>query len=221
VDQRWILFHSVEQQKRSIQTQKHNITKTLEIDKTALKKICVCGFACEADVRKTVEKWIRKHPRYSVSDLTISVKNQRKSGNRGRPKKDEVFEQVYFVTCEIELNQQVIVREQELMDRFILASNDTSIDPELMLTYYKEQNTVEHGFKFIKDKSFHASDVYLENENRIAALVMIMVLCLLVYSIAEWLVRKNLKERKVTIEIRWESLLIIPGRSEYSSCSEE
>ena len=199
VDQRWVLFHSKEQQKRSIQTQKRNITKILEKDRTALKKLCVNGFACEADARKTVEKWIHKHPRYSISDIDISVKNQRKAGNRGRPKKDEVLEQVYFISCQIGLNQEVIKREQEQMGRFILASNDTSIDPELMLSYYKEQSTVERGFKFIKDKSFHASEVYLENENRIAALVMIMVLCLLVYSIVEWQFRNTLKERKITI----------------------
>lgn len=199
VNQRWVLFNSSEQQKRSIQTQKRNITKHLEKDKTALRKLCVNGFACEADARKTVDKWMNKHPRYLISDLTISVKNQRREGKRGRPKKDEVLEQVYFISCEIELNQEVITQEQERMGRFILASNDTTIDPEVMLTYYKEQSTVERGFRFIKDKSFHASEVYLENESRIAALVMIMVLCLLVYSIIEWQFRNTLKENKVTI----------------------
>ncbi|MDX8549465.1 IS1634 family transposase [Methanospirillum sp. J.3.6.1-F.2.7.3] len=199
IPQRWILFHSREQQKRSIQTQMRNLVKTLEKDRIALKKLCVTGFACEADARKTVERWLRKHPRYILSELIISVKNQRTAGIRGRPKRDEVLDQVYFVSCKIDLNQDVIAREQEQMGRFILASNDTTIDPELMLTYYKEQSTVERGFKFIKDKSFHASEVYLENENRIAALVMITVLCLLVYSIVEWLVRKTLKERKITI----------------------
>jgi transposase len=199
VNQRWVLFNSTEQQKRSIQTQKRNITKLLEKDRTALKKLCVSGFACEADARKIVDKWMNKHPRYLISDLTISVKNQRESGKRGRPKKDEPLEQVYFVSCVIELNQEVITQEQEQMGRFILASNDTTIDPEMMLSYYKEQSVVERGFRFIKDKSFHASEVYLENENRIAALVMIMVLCLLVYSIVEWQFRNILKERKVTI----------------------
>ena len=199
VNQRWVLFNSTEQQKRSIQTQKKNLTKNLEKDKTALKKLCVTGFACEADARKTVEKWMSKHPRYLLSNLTISVKNQRKSGERGRPKKDEVLEQVYFVSCDITYNPAVIAQEQERMGRFILASNDSSIDPEVMLSYYKEQSTVERGFRFIKDKSFHASEVYLENENRIAALVMIMVLCLLVYSIVEWQFRNTLKEQKVTI----------------------
>ena len=134
-----------------------------------------------------------------MSNLTISVKNQRKNGQRGRPKKDEVLEQVYFASCDIELNPVVIAQEQERMGRFILASNDTSIDPEMMLSYYKEQSTVERGFRFMKDKSYHASEVYLENENRIAALVMIMVLCLLVYSIVECQFRNTLKERKVTI----------------------
>lgn len=85
------------------------------------------------------------------------------------------------------------------MGRFTLAGNDTSIDPELLLTYYKEQSPIERGFKFIKDKGIQSSEVYLENENSIAALVMIMVLCLLVYSIVEWIVRKTLKERKLTI----------------------
>lgn len=199
VNHRWILFNSSEQQKRSTQTFKRNLARNIEKDRTALKKLSVNGFACEANARKIVEKWMGKHPGYCISELTISVKNQRQSGKQGRPKKDEILKQMFFVSCDIELNQKVITQEKEKLGRFILASNDTTIDPEVMLGYYKEQSTVERGFRFIKDKSFHASEVYLENENRIAALVMIMVLCLLVYSIAEWQFRNTLKERKVTI----------------------
>jgi len=43
------------------------------------------------------------------------------------------------------------------------------------------------------------SEVYLENENRIAALAMIMVLCLMVYSISEWQFRNKLAEKNATI----------------------
>lgn len=71
--------------------------------------------------------------------------------------------------------------------------------PEVILKYYKEQSTVERCFKFIKDNSFHVSEVYLENENRIAALVMIMVLCLMVYSFTEWQFRTLLRERDMKI----------------------
>jgi transposase len=113
--------------------------------------------------------------------------------------KDEPCDVVYKVSCKIALDEDWVLRERELAGRFILASNDTSIDPETMLEYYKEQNSVERGFRFLKDKRFHVSEVYLKNENRIAALSMLMVLCLLLYSVAEWLFRKILKERNATV----------------------
>jgi transposase len=97
------------------------------------------------------------------------------------------------------LNEEFYARERELLGRFILASNDCDIDPEAMLTYYKEQSTVERGFRFLKDSSFHAAEVYLKNENRIAALAMIMVLSLLVYSVAEYGMRELLVKQNATI----------------------
>lgn len=81
------------------------------------------------------------------------------------------------------------------MGRFILASNDLSLDPETMLDYYKNQSAVEKGFQFLKDKSFRISEVYLKKTERIEVLSMVMVLTLLLYSIAEWLIRKRLKEQ--------------------------
>ncbi len=58
---------------------------------------------------------------------------------------------------------------------------------------------MERKFRFLKDKSFHVSEVYLKKEERIEALCMIMVLSLLIYSFAEWKLRKELKEKKKTV----------------------
>jgi len=80
-----------------------------------------------------------------------------------------------------------------------LASNDVNLDPELMLNYYKGQQVVEHGFRFLKDKCFHVSEVYLKKEERIESLCMIMVLSLLIYSFAEWKLREKLKETGQTV----------------------
>ena len=63
-----------------------------------------------------------------------------------------------------------------------------------MLNYYKGQQVVEHGFRFLKDKCFHVSEVYLKKEERIESLSMIMVLSLLIYSFAEWRLREKLRE---------------------------
>jgi len=199
IQQRWVLFHSVEQQKRVDAKFRTRLEKQLKKDKTALKKLCSKGFACEPDARAVVERWHARNPRYRIEEVAITSGHRRKSGKRGRPLKDEPCDVVYSVSCRIALDENWVLKERELAGRFIIASNDTRIDPETMLEYYKEQNSVERGFRFLKDKRFHVSEVYLKNENRIAALSMLMVLCLRVYSVAEWLFRKILKERNATV----------------------
>ena len=199
IQQRWVLFHSTEQQKRVDAKLISRLEKQMKKDKTALKKLCSKGFACEPDARAVVERWHTRNPRYCIEDVAVTSEHQRKSGKRGRPLTNELCEVVCKVSCKIALDENWVLRTREQAGRFILTSNDTHIDPETMLEYYKEQNSVERGFRFLKDKRFHVSEVYLKNENRIAALSMLMVLCLLLYSVAEWLFRKILKERNATV----------------------
>jgi transposase len=53
---------------------------------------------------------------------------------------------------------------------------------------------VEKRFRFLKSDTFSVSKVYLINKGRIQALMMVMVLCLMIYSIAEWKLRDKLKK---------------------------
>ncbi|HEX9412790.1 MAG TPA: IS1634 family transposase [Ktedonobacterales bacterium] len=57
-------------------------------------------------------------------------------------------------------------------------------DHELVQTY-KDQGGVERGFAFLKDPLFLASSVFVKKPERIVALSLVMVLCLLVYGLAE------------------------------------
>ncbi len=68
-----------------------------------------------------------------------------------------------------------------------------------MLKYYKGQDNVEKGFRFLKGDTLSVSKVYLKNKARIEALTMIMVLCLMFYSIAEWKLRTKLEEEYETV----------------------
>lgn len=132
----------------------------------------------------------------NVEILTVST---RENGKRGRPKKDEKLIVHYVVTAEAVRNEEITLNEKEHHGRFIIASNDLNLDAEKMLDYYKNQSKVEKGFRFIKDKSFRVSEVYLKKPQRIEALSMVMVLTLMVYSIAEWKLRERLKETGETI----------------------
>ena len=73
------------------------------------------------------------------------------------------------------------------------------MDGNEALREYKDQQSVERGFRFLKDPLFFTSSVFLKKPSRIVSLGMIMVLSLLVYSVAQFKLRKTLKENGETI----------------------
>ncbi|WP_243553087.1 IS1634 family transposase, partial [Candidatus Cardinium sp. cBcalN2] len=71
-------------------------------------------------------------------------------------------------------------------------------DQELLSTY-KEQSGTESGFKFIKDNTFEVDSIFLKKPERISALMMLMTLCLMVYSFAQYFLRKQLVSSNETV----------------------
>lgn len=69
-----------------------------------------------------------------------------------------------------------------------------------MLLEYKAQSSTESGFKFIKDDTFEVSSLFLKKPERISALMMVMTLCLMVYSFAQYKLRMALLANEETIE---------------------
>jgi transposase len=67
------------------------------------------------------------------------------------------------------------------------------------LREYKAQQGVERGFRFLKDPLFFTSSVFLKSPKRIAALGMIMALCLLVYNLGQRQLRQALAQQEETI----------------------
>ena len=196
IPQKWVLVHSTEMQARKEKTFEKSLEK-LDIQTTkSFKKLRGLEFACEKDARAAADHWAKNHPWYQYTQFSIVPTSRKIESKRGRPRKDEERLTVYILQAEIARNSEVILAEMEKLGRFILASNDLSLNPETMLDYYKNQSAVEKGFRFLKDKSFRISEVYLKKPERIEALSMVMVLTLLIYSVAEWLIRKRLKERK-------------------------
>ncbi len=145
---------------------------------------------------ESVSEQNREEKMYKFTCGIISEKVEKR---RGRPRKDEQLRVCYKVEAEVEIDSDSIFRERKCLGRFILASNNLDLDPETMLKYYKGQFKVEHGFRFLKDKSFHVAEVYLKKEERIESLAMIMVLNLLIYAFGEWLIRKKLSETGLTV----------------------
>ena len=86
--------------------------------------------------------------------------------------------------------------------RFIIATNEldsTQLRSQELLSNYKGQQSVERGFRFLKEPAFMTPSVFLKSQKRIVALAVVMCLCLLVYTIAQRYLRQRLEKARTSI----------------------
>ena len=204
IEQKWVLVHSEKRRAASEKTYQKNLDNRLEKARKSLKKLRSKEFACEPDAQMAARLWFDDYPYLSSDKIQILSRTKKNNGKKGRPGKDESVVTVYSVDAPIEIIPEVIEQEKTRLGRFVLATNDLDLDADSLLKYYKGQQSVERGFRFLKDKSFRVAEVFLKKESRIEALSMIMVLCLFVYAIAEWYLRSKLKEtgKKVNNQLK-------------------
>jgi len=199
IDQKWVIYHSDPMHERQEKTFVTSLEKDFEITRKSLKKLATHEFICEPDAHAAAEKWLKNHPRYRFKDLSVVPVTHKTRKGRGRPKLDEPVAVSYTLHAEIEHDPAYVQREKRILGRFVLATNDLDLSPDALLQYYKGQGSVERGFRFLKDKSFRVSEVYLKKTSRIQALAMIMVLCLFIYSLVEFQLRRALERTGETV----------------------
>ena len=158
-------------------------------------------FACEADARAALERELKGKPMWLEIDHEI-VAHARHAG-KGRPRK-EVSPTTYQwqIVATVTVHQQRVDEEVLRKACFIIGTNELAseaLSDQELVTTYKDQGGVERGFRFLKDPLFLASSVFVKKPERIIALSLIMVLCLLVYRLAEYRLRARLAETKQTI----------------------
>ena len=80
------------------------------------------------------------------------------------------------------------------------AYDTTELEPREILRIYKEQQSTERGFRFIKDPLFFADSLFVKNPERVETMMMLMALCLLVYNLGQRQLRISLNHRKGTVK---------------------
>jgi transposase len=114
--------------------------------------------------------------------------------------KRQKYHQLTTLDC-IEQKDEAIQHAIEQKSCFILATNadNKTLTPEAVLHHYKAQSAVEREFRFLKDPLFFVSSLFIKKPSRIDALLMIMTLSLLVYSIAQRRMRASMEKANKTI----------------------
>jgi len=108
----------------------------------------------------------------------------------------------YRVEATLARDEEEIVLARRRSGRFILATNvldSEQLGKEVLLAEYKAQGKVERGFRFLKDPLFFTASVFVKSPKRVAAIAMVMGLCLLVYALGERALRRALEEASATV----------------------
>ncbi len=158
-------------------------------------------FACEADAREAFERELKDKPVWLDvhSDLVVHPQY----AGKGRPRKDASATSLQWqIVVTVSLNQEQVAQEAFRKACWLVGTNilDSAVlSDQQLVTTSKGQGGVERGFRFLKDPLFLASSVFVKKPERLMALSFIMVLCLLVYRLAEFRLRSRLAETQQTI----------------------
>ena len=200
VKQRWVLIYSEHAYIKEIATLDKNISKELEETNKTIWHMSNSLFGCKKDIDQQIKKLEKK---LKYHQITYTITEVAKHLSKGRPQKGEVPEKIEFkLNVKLIRNETVITQIQLTKGRFILTTNQLDKEALLdkdILPSYKEQSGTESGFKFIKDDAFEVDSIFLKKPGRISALIMMMTLCLMVYSYSQFFLRQQLLMNDETI----------------------
>ncbi len=138
-----------------------------------------------------------------------------KRKKRGRPKKGEQTkrEQVYQIQLEsFKKDRDFIEKKKKKLSTFVLITNkldEETLSNQEVLKIYKGQSAAETRFRLIKDSQM-IDAIYLKTPERVEALGIVYVMALLIYGILEYRVRKELKEKNLSLILKGKRKLLQP-----------
>ena len=196
IAQRWLVVYSPSAAEREAKTLQRRVGKEEAEAQKAWRQLAAQTFNCQEDAQEALVGF-QKRWKYHRAEATVTTLTR--YPGPGRPATGSKPDVVgYQLQGQVVVSQEALHTARKPLGRFLLATNQLDRDklsPAAMLSQYKAQGvSVERGFRFLKDPLFFADSLFLKNPGRIMALIMIMVLALLVYALAERKLRLQLAE---------------------------
>jgi len=199
-DLRFLVVHSSQLAQQHTQTYASAQAKEAEALTDHLQRVHARWFACEVDAAAAIAEYEhhepgrrgrRPHPwRYHAVRYRVVADTRRtRRARRGRPAKTDPppLEVGYRLVVDVE----ALAHPEEATGWMVLATTvpaEVCSDTDILQAYQDQNTTVEPGFRWIKNPAA-ITPVWLEKPERIAALAMLTVLGLLVYSVIQRQVR--------------------------------
>jgi transposase len=195
VRQRWIGVFSAAAYESETRRLQERVDIEYQEAKQALRRLEKREFDTIEEAEQAIDE-LRES--WAYHDLTFDWESVPHYSQPGRPRKGEEPTRLGWrvVDGNVVKDKEAIQQERQTKGKFILATNELQVEElsaDKLLDDYKSQGeSVERGFRFLKDPLFFADSLFLKKPARIMALLMVMGLSLLVYALAERKLRKQL-----------------------------
>jgi transposase len=201
VEQRWLIIFSQAAWDRAQATLEKACKKEKQKIGKQLFHLQAQRFESVPEAHSSLDK-ITEKMKYHTLDHHRLIEHLQYA-RKGRPTVDTPVKAVYWqIEAGIAVDPQKITQEQKKKACFVLSTNEMNekqLSDEQILSGYKGQSSVEGGFRFLKDPLFFTSSFFVKKPSRLQALLMVMTLALLVYSVAQRRLRKQLEREKETL----------------------
>ena len=198
--ERWLVVRTTSGEAQARASTARYVAEEQAVWTASLQKLSRQSFACAADAETAAARAVATLPPWFSVQSTLSQKKH--YARRGHPAPATPPTISWRVQATLSVLPEQVAREATRRACFIVGTNllDAAVlSDEAVITTYRQQGSVERGFRFLKDPLFLASSVFLKKPARIMALGFIMVLCLLVYRLAEHRLRAQLAAQDQTI----------------------
>jgi len=200
MEQRWLVVYSEGSYQRAGKTLAKAQARESEKVSKQLFHLQARRFDTAESARGALDKIVKKlhYHKLGSSVLTEHIKYAR----RGKPTSDTPIKAILWqIEATVTPDDDSITEEQRRKACFVLGTSipDAELSDVEVISGYKGQGAVERGFRFLKSPVFFVSSLYVKKPSRIEGLLMVMTLALLIYSVAQRRMRRQLENTGETV----------------------
>ena len=200
ITQRWLIIYSKEAEQRAQKSLDKAVAREYEQTQKLLFHLQAQRFGTKQDAQKALSSITKKLKYHRIEK--VDVDQHIRYAQKGRPgPQTPIKEMLWQIRASIQPDAEKVDAARKRKATFIVGSNipDTDLSDQEVIQAYKGQSAVETGFRFLKDPLFFTSSLFVKKPSRMQALLTVMTLALLVYSIAQRRMRANLEAQKETL----------------------
>ena len=195
-----MIVYSKEAEQRAQKAVDKAVGREYEQIQKALFHLQAQRFGTKQDAQKALSSISKKLKYHRIEK--VDVNQHIRYAQKGRPGPQTPIKEILWqINAHIQPDTEFVDAAIKRKATFVVGSNirDTDLSDQEVIQAYKGQSAVETGFRFLKDPLFFTSSLFVKTPSRIQALLTVMTLALLVYSIAQRRMRANLEAQQETL----------------------